>query len=66
MFIFFASITIILGLIYGHQQKQSNEILSEIREFKREMQSYNRGIEMNFRSIEGRIKELQKMVGEDW
>ena len=62
MFIFFVSLTIILGLIYANLQKQSNEILSEIRELKKEIHSCYRGVEMDFRGIEYKIDELKKAL----
>lgn len=65
MFMFFVSVTIILGLIYASLQKQSNEILSEIRELKKEIHSCYRGVEMDFRGIEYKIDKLKELVGED-
>ena len=64
MFAFLMGMAVALGLIYASLQKQSNEILSEIREFKKEMHSFNMGVEMNFRGIEYKIEELKEMEGE--
>lgn len=65
MFAFLMGMTVVLGFIYASLQKQSNEILSEIRELKREMHSCYRGVEMDFRGIEHKIEELKELVGED-
>lgn len=65
MFMFFVSVTIILGLIYASLQKQSNEILSEIREFKREMNSFARGNQRSLDVFQKEIETLKEMVGDN-
>ena len=65
MFVFFMGTAIALGLIYASLQKQSNEILSEIRELKKEMHNCYRGVEMDYRGIEHKIEELKELVGEN-
>ena len=65
MFAFFMGMAIALSLIYASLQKQSNEILSEIKELKKEMHSCYRGVEMDFRGIEYKIEELKEMMGEN-
>ena len=61
----FLSVVILCGLIYATLNTKSNEILNEIREFKREWYGFARGNKRSLDVIQKEIKTLEEMAGED-
>jgi vacuolar-type H+-ATPase subunit D/Vma8 len=61
----FLSVVILCGLIYATLNTKSNEILNEIREFERKMNSVVRGIDRSLDVFQKEIEELKELVGED-
>lgn len=61
----FLSTVILCGLIYATLNTKSNEILNEIREFKREMNSVARGIDRSLDVLQKEIETLKELVGEE-
>ena len=61
----FLSVVILCGLIYATLNTKSNEILNEIREFKREWYGFARGNKRSLDVFQKEIESLKELAGED-